>query len=148
MSLPIVVSSIFAIRFLFLIILFIPSVHAVHLLMGREMIRRLKSHIHPKIIVVSSKRPSAQSLCLAAMLCRGIGSTGVRRLEQVSIARRGACSDRFKLSVPGKSRPKPARSSIYMSCVPLPSTSTLITNSLPLPNGTSSAMNLGRGKFS
>ncbi len=148
MSLPIVVSSIFAVRFLFLIISFIPSVHAVHLLMGREMIRRLKSHLYPKIIFVSSRRPSAQSLCLAAMSCRGIGSTGVRRLEQASIARRGAHSDRFKLSVPGKSRPRSTRSSIYMSCIPLLSTSTLITNSLPSPNGTLSAMNLGGGNFS
>ncbi len=148
MSLPIVVSSIFAVRFLFLIISFIPSVHVVHLLMGREMIRRLKSHLHRKIIFVSLRRPSAQSLCLAAMSCRGIGLTGVRCLEQASIARRGACSYRFKMSVPGKSRPRPTRSSIYMSCIPLLSTSTLITNSLPLPNGTSSAMNLGGGNFS
>jgi hypothetical protein len=147
-SLPIVVSSIFAFRFLFLIISFIPSVHAVHLLMGKEMIRHLKSHLHPKIIFVSSGRPSAQSLCLAAMLCRGIGSTGMCCLAQASIAKRGAHSGCFKLSVPGKSRPRPTRSSIYMSCIPLLSTSTLITNSLPLPNGTSSVMNLGGGNFS
>jgi len=62
---------------------------------------RLKSHIHPRIILVSSRRPSAFSLCLAAMSYWGIGSMVACRLAHVSIARRGACSDLFLLSVPG-----------------------------------------------
>jgi hypothetical protein len=66
-SLPIVDSNSFAVTFLSIIILFMSFVHAVNLFGGREIVRRQKSHLHPRIIFDSSNSPLAMSLWRAAI---------------------------------------------------------------------------------
>ena len=114
--------------------------------MGREMSRRRKSHNQPRIILISSSLPSAHNLCIAAMLSRGIGSSAATRREHVSIASRGAASDRLLLLQPGKSNPRPTRSSIKMSCVPRSLILTSTMSSRPCSKGMSSGRNIGVGK--
>ncbi len=73
-SLPIVDSNSFVLtRFEFRMTL-IPSVHAVNLLSGREMISQRKSHLHPRMILISLRLASASSLVFDIICVRGIGS--------------------------------------------------------------------------
>jgi hypothetical protein len=112
LSCPIVYSSSADVVVAVLIIFVISDDHAVNFLMGREMASRRKSHNHPKIIFVSLRRPSAESLCGAAMLGQGIGSLSWTQQEHASIVRSGAASNCCLLLQSGRSRPRPMRLSI------------------------------------
>ena len=105
-SLPIVVLRLPDVVSLSLIILDIDANHAMYLLIGREIVSHQKSHIHPRIIFVSSSLPSAESLWRATMLWREIGSLLITHWEHALIARRGAASECFLLLSFGHSKPR------------------------------------------
>ncbi len=111
-SLPIVVSRLPNVISLLVIILDINANHTMYLLMGREIVSCQKSHIHPRIIFVSSSLPSAESLWRAAMLWWGIGLLMVTCCDHALIARRGAAPKCFLWLHFGKSKPRLMRLSM------------------------------------
>jgi hypothetical protein len=100
---------------------------------------------HPKIIFSSLSLASADSLFLASISSRGLGSFGCFGHAVAWIASRPAAAHLPRLSVPGMSTVRGIMSLMYMSWVPLGFTSMSTINSFPMPKGASWSIVLGGG---
>ena len=79
---------------------------AIALFVGRLINKRLVSKSQPKTIFVSSAFDSAFNFLRDSIVSRGIGSSSDSALAITAIARRTTLSQRWTLSVPGRSTPK------------------------------------------
>ncbi len=81
------------------IIYLIDIIHALNLLSGSWISSRRQPLDHPRMVFCSSSSASEWSLFLASITLQGMGLFGLRGLEHVSNAMRGARSHLSKLSV-------------------------------------------------
>lgn len=66
-SRPMIVSSVVVFVDFVFITSVIDSDHALYLLVGSDIISCLKSHVHPSIVLISLRLPSARSLFWASV---------------------------------------------------------------------------------
>ena len=117
----------------------------MNLFSGREIMRRLKSQIQPKITFTSSGPASASNLLSAAISSLGIGSFSCFGRAAAWIARRVARASRFSLFVPGIATVRPVVSSIKTYVYPRGFIGMSTMRLLPSAKGMSSSRNFAFG---
>ena len=142
---PIFDSNSLALTFPFPMVSLIMFVHAVNFFAGREMMSLLRSQSQQRMVFVSDRAASAFSFFFDIICWQGIGSSAWTGWLHAWIARRGALSARWTLSVFGKSMVSPIMLLMYISWIPWLLMGILIANSFPSVKGMSSGRKIGGG---